>query len=78
MAVDIQKKIYDSYLLRDYLQTLDFNSSFIIRNFTTEVEQLRNYLRNIFLLYREIIVILSFLGLLLYLNFFLNNFYLPY
>ena len=74
MAVDIQKKIYDSYLLRDYLQTLDFNSSFIIRNFTTEVEQLRNYLRNIFLLYREIIVILSFLGLLLYLNFFLTLF----
>jgi ATP-binding cassette, subfamily B, bacterial PglK len=74
IAVDIQKKIYDSYLLRDYLQTLDFNSAFIIRNFTTEVEQLRNYLRNIFLLYREIIVILSFLGLLLYLNFTLTIF----
>ena len=74
IAVDIQKKIYDSYLLRDYLQTLDFNSAFIIRNFTTEVEQLRSYLRNIFLLYREIIVILSFLGLLLYLNFILTIF----
>lgn len=72
IAVDIQKKIYDSYLLRDYLQTLDFNSAFIIRNFTTEVEQLRNYLRNIFLLYREMIVILSLVGLLLYLNFILT------
>tara|TARA_B110000285_G_C15103400_1_gene606430 strand:+ start:344 stop:2062 length:1719 start_codon:yes stop_codon:yes gene_type:complete len=72
IAVDIQKKIYDSYLLRDYLQTLDFNSAFIIRNFTSEVEQLRNYLRNIFLLYREIIVILFLVGVLLYLNFILT------
>ena len=59
IAVDIQKKIYDSYLLRDYLNTLEYNSSFIVRNFTTEVEQLRSYLRNGFLLLREAIIIFN-------------------
>ena len=74
IAVDIQKKIYDSYLLRDYIQTLEYNSSFIIRNFTTEVEQLRSYLRNSFLLLREGIIILLFLIILFYIDFYLTLF----
>ncbi len=74
VAVNIQKKIYDSYLLRDYLETLEYNSSFIIRNFTTEVEQLRSYLRNSFLLLRETIIIFLFLIILFYLDFYLSLF----
>ena len=74
IAVDIQKKIYDSYLLRDYLNTLEYNSSFIVRNFTTEVEQLRSYLRNGFLLLREAIIIFLFLIILFYLDFYLSLF----
>ena len=74
IAVDIQKKIYDSYLLRDYIQTLEYNSSFIIRNFTTEVEQLRSYLRNSFLLLREAVIILLFLIVLFYIDFYLTVF----
>ncbi len=74
IAVDIQKKIYDSYLLRDYIQTLEYNSSYIIRNFTTEVEQLRSYLRNSFLLLREAIIILLFLIILFYIDFYLTLF----
>lgn len=74
IAVDIQKKIYDSYLLRDYLDTLEYNSAFIVRNFTTEVEQLRSYLRNGFLFLREAIIIFLFLIILFYLDFYLSLF----
>ena len=70
----IFKKIYDSYLLRDYINTLEYNSSLIIRNFTTEVEQLRAYLRNGFLLMREAIIIFLFLIILFYLDFYLSLF----
>ncbi len=74
VGVDLQKKIYDSYLLRDYLKTLEYNSSHIIRNFTTEVEQLRNYLRNTFLLIRETIIIILLIIMLFYLDFYLTLF----
>lgn len=69
ITVYIQKKIYESYLLRNFFETINYDTSHIVRTFTTEAEQFRTYVRHIFLFYKEIVILSALVIILLLINF---------
>jgi ATP-binding cassette subfamily C protein len=69
ITVYIQKKIYESYLLRNFFETINYDTSHIIRTFTTESEQFRTYVRHIFLFYKEIFILSGLIIILLLINY---------
>lgn len=68
ITVLVQKKIYESYLLRDFFEVIKFDSSHIIRIFTSEAEHFRGYLRHLFLFSKEIVIAITIVLILLSLN----------
>tara|TARA_A100001015_G_scaffold320909_1_gene449092 strand:- start:378 stop:2111 length:1734 start_codon:yes stop_codon:yes gene_type:complete len=68
ITVLVQKKIYESYLLRNFFEVAKFDSSHIIRVFTSEAEHFRGYLRHFFLFTKELIIVFFILLILLKIN----------
>ncbi len=68
ITVLVQKKIYESYLLRDFFEVIKFDSSHIIRLFTAEAEHFRGYLRHLFLFTKELVIVIFIVLILLSLN----------